>query len=198
MRTTGQALDLSDAKKMEPKEAAKLYEHPANQLIAQVQAEHMKALEGSIQRIEKAVLACTREIPLYEKLLTIPGIGRILGMTITMEVGDIKRFKTDGDFASYCRLVDAKRLSNGKSKGDNNQKCGNKYLAWAFVEASNFARRYDEHCQRWYDRKAAKTSKVIATKALGCKLSKAAWHVMAEETDYDPQRMFPELATKKK
>jgi transposase len=196
-RTHGQKLDLSQAKKMEPQEAAKLYEHPANQLIAQVQAEHMQALAKSIRRIEEGVLASAREIPLYEKLLTIPGIGRILGMTITMEVGEVKRFKTDGDFASYCRMVDAKRLSNGKCKADNNQKCGNKYLAWAFVEAANYARRFDEHCRRWYDRKAAKTSNVIATKALGCKLAKAAWHVMARKCDYDPSRMFPELAPTK-
>jgi transposase len=197
-RTTGQALDLSDAKRMEPKEAPKLYEHPANQLIAQVQAEHIQALEKSVQRIEKAVLSCAREIPLYGKLLTIPGIGKILGMTITMEVGDIKRFKTDGDFASYCRTVDAKRLSNGKTKSDNNQKCGNKYLSWAFVEAANFAKRYDENCRRWFDRKKSKTSTVIATKALACKLAKAAWHMMAHQVDYDPARMFPELASRKK
>ena len=195
-RTTGQRLDLADAKKMEPKEAPKLYEHPANQLIAQVQAEHIQALNKSISRIEKGVLASAREIPLYEKLLTIPGIGRILGMTITMEVGDIERFKSDGDFASYCRMVDAKRLSNGKCKADNNQKCGNKYLAWAFVEAANYARRFDENCRRWYDRKAAKTNKIIATKALGCKLATAARHVMAGHGDYDEKRMFPELAAK--
>ena len=196
-RTTGQALSLSEAKSLEPKEASKLYEHPANQLIAQVQAEHIGALDKSIARLEKAVLACAREIPIYEKLLSLPGVGRILGMTITMEVGDVQRFKSDGDFASYCRMVDAKRLSNGKCKADNNQKCGNKYLAWAFVEAANFARRYDENCRRWYDRKAAKTSKVIATKALGCKLAKAAWHVMSQHADYDQSRMFPELAVKK-
>lgn len=193
-RTTGQPLDLADVKKMEPKEAPKLYEHPANQLIAQVQAEHIQALDKSIARIEKAVRECAQEIPMYEKLLTIPGIGRILGMTITMEVGDIKRFKTDGDFASYCRMVDARRLSNGKRKAENNQKCGNKYLAWAFVEAANFSRRYDENCRKWHDRKAAKTSKVVATKALGCKLAKAAWHVMAQGSNYDEKRMFPELA----
>ncbi len=196
-RTIGQPLNLSDAKKLEPKEAAKLYEHPANQLIAQVQAEHMRALEKSVQRIETAVLNCARELPMYEKLQTLPGIGRILGMTITMEVGDIKRFKTDGDFASYCRTVDAQRLSNGKPKGDNNQKCGNQYLAWAFIEAANFARRYDEHCRRWFDRKKARTNAVLATKALACKLAKAAWHVMAQQVDYDPARMFPELAAKK-
>jgi transposase len=194
-RTTGKALDLAEAKKMDPREAPKLYRHPANQLIAQVQAEHIQALDKSIHRLEKAVLACAREIPMYEKLLTIPGIGKILAMTITMEVGDITRFKTDGDFASYCRMVDARRLSNGKCKAENNQKCGSPYLSWAFVEASNFARRHNEHCRRWYDRKAAKTSKVLATKALGCKLSKAAWHVMAGQCDYDEKRMFPELAT---
>jgi transposase len=195
-RTTGQRLDLSEVKQLEPKHAPELYEHPANQLIAQVQAEHIQALEKSIKRLEKAVLDCALEIPLYEWLVTIPGIGRILGMTITMEVGDIRRFKTDGDFASYCRLVDARRLSNGKAKADNNGKCGNKYLVWAFVEEANFARRYNEHCRRWYDRKAAKTNKVIATKALACKLAKAAWHVMAQKCAYDEQRMFPELATK--
>ena len=195
-RTTGQTLTLKEAKTLEAKEAAQLYEHPANQLIAQVQTEHIRALDQSIRRLEKAVLACAREIPLYEKLLTIPGIGRVLGMTITMEVGAVKRFQSDGDFASYCRMVDAKRLSNGKCKGQNNQKCGNKYLSWAFVEASNFARRYDESCRRWYDRKAAKTSKVLATKALGCKLAKAAWHIMSKQCDYDPKRMFAELAMK--
>ena len=110
----------------------------------------------------------------------------------------INRFKTPGDFASYCRTVDSRRMSNGKKKGDNNQKCGNKYLAWAFVEAANFAKRYDEHCRKWIDRKAAKTSTVIATKALACKLAKAAWHVMSQSTDYDSKRMFPELATKTK
>jgi transposase len=197
-RTHGDRLDLSDAKKMEPKEAPKLYTHPANQLIARVQAEHIQALDQSVCRIEKAVLGCARELPMYEKLLTLPGIGRILGMTITMEVGDIKRFQSDGDFASYCRLVDAKRLSNGKCKADNNQKCGNKYLAWAFVEAAHFARRYDEQCRRWYDRKAARTSNIIATKALGCKLAKAAWHVMSRQTDYDAKRMFPGLALMKR
>jgi transposase len=196
-RTTGQQLALSDAKKMEPAEAAKLYTHPAHQLIAQEQTKQIESLNESISKIEKAVLGCAREIPLYARLNTLPGIGRILSMTITMEVGEISRFQTDGDFASYCRTVDARRLSNNKQKGENNQKCGNKYLSWAFVEAANFARRFDENCRRWYDRKAAKTSKVIATKALACKLAKAAWYVMAGECDYDEKRMFPELAMKK-
>jgi hypothetical protein len=42
------------------------------------------------------------------------------------------------------------------------------------------------------DRKAARTNTVIATKALACKLAKAAWHLMAEKTDYDEKRIFPQ------
>lgn len=195
-RTTGQEMPLKDLKAMEPREAVKLYTHPANQLIAKIQLEQIQSLDESIGVIEKAVLACAREIPMYAKLETLPGVGKILAMTITMEVGDVARFKTDGDFASYCRAVDSRRMSNGKQKGENNPKCGNRYLSWAFVEAANFAKRYDPNSRRWYDRKKAKTSSTIATKALACKLAKAAWHVMTKGTNFDPVRMFPELASK--
>lgn len=196
-RTTGQELTLGELKALKITEARKLYAHPANQLIAGMQIEHIEQLSASIEQIEKAVLGSARELPYYARLATLPGVGRILGMTITMEVGDVKRFAGAGNFASYCRTVAAERFSNEKKKGENNAKCGNKYLAWAFVEAANFARRYDAQCRQWYDRKMAKTSKVIATKALACKLAKAAWHVMAAGVDYDPQRVFgPSASTR--
>jgi transposase len=194
-RTTGQEMTLRDLKDLEIKEAQQLYDHPANQLIAGMQIKHMEQLTESIEKIEKAVLADARDLPSYAKLTTLPGVGKILGMTMTMEVGDIQRFADSGHFASYCPTVAAERSSNRKKKGENNSKCGNKYLAWAFVEAANFARRFDDQCRKWYDRKAAKTSNVIATKALACKLAKAAWHLMVQESDYDSKRMFGQSAT---
>ena len=196
-RTTGQEMTLSRLKELEIKEAQDLYDHPANQLIAGMQIKHIEQLTESIEKVEKVVLDCARELPFYSKLTTLPGVGKILGMTITMEVGDIKRFAEPGNFASYCRTVEAKRTSNNKKKGENNSKCGNKYLAWAFVEGANFARRYDPQCRRWYDRKVAKTSNVIATKALACKLAKAAWYLMAEGTEYESKRMFGQPAKTK-
>lgn len=193
-RTTGQAMTLNELKNLEVKAAQELYEHPANQLIAGLQIQHIEQLTESIEKIEGAVLGSARALPCYAKLVTLPGIGRILGMTITMEVGDIQRFADAGHFASYCRTVEAQRTSNQKKKGANNSKCGNKYLAWAFVEAANFARRYDEQCRKWFARKVAKTSNVIGIKALACKLAKAAWYLMAEGTHYDPARMFGQPA----
>jgi transposase len=194
-RTTGREMTLSQLKELEIKQAQGLYTHSANQMIAGMQVKHIEQLTESIEKIEKVVKASARELPSYSKLMTLPGIGIILGMTIAMEVGDIKRFAGPGKFASYCRTVEAQRTSNSKKKGQNNSKCGNKYLAWAFVEGANFARRYDEQCRKWYDRKAAKTSKVIATKALACKLAKAAWYLMVQDTDYDGKRMFGQPAT---
>jgi transposase len=194
-RTTGQEMTLGELKGLEIEEARELYKHPANQLIAGMQIQQIEQLTESIEKLENVVLASARELPYYPQLATLPGVGKILGMTITMEVGDIKRFVGPGNFASYCRTVEAKRISNSKKKGENNSKCGNKYLAWAFVEAANFARRYDEQCRKWFDKKAAKTSNIIATKALACKLAKAAWYLMAEGTAYDPKRMFGQPAT---
>jgi len=49
---------------------------------------------------------------------------------------------------------------------------------------------HDTHCRRWYDAKAGRTNKVLATKALACKLDKAAWRVMARNPAYDEKRMF--------
>jgi transposase len=189
-RTTGADMPLKRLKQLSVEESRDLYDHPANQLIAQVQQEHVEQLTKSIEKIEQVVLKCARQLPCYKKLITIPGIGVILAMTITMEVGEIGRFKSAGDFASYCRAVDSKRTSNDKNKGDNNGKCGNKYLAWAFVEAANFARRFDDRSRQWFDGKAARTKQVIATKALACKLAKAAWHIMTDNVDYDPKRVF--------
>src|SRR5438445_945389 len=155
-----------------------------------MQMQHGRRLTESIEKIEQVVLNSARELPSYGKLTSLPGVGKILGMTITMEVGEIKRFASPGEFASYCRTVEAKRTSNQKKKGANNSKCGNKYLAWAFVEAANFARRSSPDCLAWFNRKMAKTSNVIATKALACKLAKAAVYLMAEGTEYEPKRMF--------
>lgn len=193
-RTTGQTLALSRLKALKAEEAKSLYEDPANQVIASLYHQHITALNKSIKQIEKEVLVGAERLGYLPQLRTLPGIGVVLGLTITMEVGAIERFQTPGEFASYCRTVDSQALSNGRKKGDQNQKCGNRYLAWAFVEAANFAKRYDEKCRRWFDRKAAKTNTILATKALACKLAKAAWHIMSTKTDYDEKRMFPQLA----
>jgi transposase len=190
-RMTGQDLGTGRIKALKPQDAEKLFGHPADQLITRLDLALMEQLGRSIQQIEAAILAGVKGTPNYQVLQTMPGVGKILGLTIALETVDPKRFASPGDDASYCRCVDSRRMSNGKKKGENNGKCGNKYLAWAFVEAAQFARRHDDRCRKFHDRKSAQVNQIVATKALACKLAKAAWHMMSRNTPYDAGRIFP-------
>jgi transposase len=99
----------------------------------------MQCLEAQIRKLEKVVKGQVQLDPTFEPLQSGSGIGDILGVTIMLETGEISRFASVGDFASYCRCVGRERLSHGKRKGQGSRKNGNKYLAWALVEAANFA-----------------------------------------------------------
>ena len=123
-------------------------------------------------------------------LQTVPGIGKILSLTIMLETGPIDRFPKVGHYVSYCRKVPVTWTSNSKAKGKGNKKNGNKYLAWAYSEAAEFARRYDPYARVYYNRKAAKTNFMVAHSALAHKLSRAAYYVMRDQVPFDHKKLF--------
>jgi transposase len=150
----------------------------------------IRALTTQINRIEARLRKCVHPRPEFKLLTTAPGIGEILAPTIALETGAIERFATVGDFASYARCVDSKRISNNKKKGEGNVKNGNRYLAWAFVEAAHFARRFCPQAKRFYERKKARTNTIVATKALAHKLARACYHMLKDGTAFDVKRCF--------
>lgn len=147
-------------------------------------------LSAQIERLEQRLQEKMGERPEYALLTSVPGIGQVLATTIVLETGPIERFAAAGNFASYARCVDSTRLSNGKRKGEGNSKNGNKYLAWAFVEAAHFAVRYCAPAKRFYERKKAKTNNVVAIKALAHKLARASFHILKEHHPFDVTRCF--------
>lgn len=126
----------------------------------------------------------------YDVLTSVPGIGRILAMLIMLETGAIERFARVGNYASYARCVDSVHESNGKKKGEGNVRNGNKYLAWAFVEAANHARRWCPQAKRFFERKKARTNSIVATKALAHKLARACYHMLKTGQRFDVKRCF--------
>ena len=141
------------------------------------------------RQIEAAVIGFVKPSDAFADVQSVPGIGVALGMTILLESGEFSRFPNAGCYASYCRTVKSTRTSNGKKKGENNQRNGNPYLAWAFIEAASFAPRFYPEIQSWYDRKKKQRNSIVAKKALASKLSKAVWHVMNGE-DFDMEKLF--------
>lgn len=150
----------------------------------------LQCLEEQIAQLEDVVLAQLKLHEGFRSLLTVSGIGQILGMTIMLETGAISRFATVGDFASYCRCVSSQKLSNGKRKGQGNTKNGNKYLAWAFVEAAHVAVRYNAQIKRFYQRKRAKTNRVVAIKAVAHKLARACYDMLRDQGPFEVDKAF--------
>jgi transposase len=153
-------------------------------LSAQANLNIIDFLIQQIKALEKAIKKKVKLDKAFEQLMTVPGIGFILAMTIMLEVGDISRFAKVGNFASYCRCVSSQRISAGKSKGSGNRKNGNRYLSWAFVEAAQLGRRYSQRFGRYYDRKAAQTNTIVATKALSNKLARICYYIMRDQVPF--------------
>jgi transposase len=147
-------------------------------------------LEAQIVDLERIVRERVKLRPAFRLLKTIPGVGDILGLTIMLETGEISRFPSVGDFSSYCRCVDSQKLSNGKKKGTGNVKNGNRYLAWAFVEAANHAVRHASQIQRFHQRKKARTKGVVAIKAVAHKLARAAFHILRDQVPFNMNKAF--------
>ena len=159
-------------------------------LAGMVSKKSIDALTMQIKAIEVAVEKRMDIRRPYDLLLSLPGVGRVLALTIMMETGPIERFREVGNYVSYCRKVPAARFSNEKKKGTTNRKNGNKYLAWAYGEAAEHARLFDPEARSYYARKLKKTNAPIAHSALAHKLARAAYYMMRDGVPFMPERAF--------
>ena len=150
----------------------------------------MQSADEQVQILEQTVTGRVKLREEFRFLKTVPGIGQILALTIMLETGDIRRFASVGNFASYCRCVGSQKISNGKKKGKGNTKNGNKYLSWAFVEAANFAIRFNPKIRSFYQRKKAKTHGVVALKAVAHKLCRACYYIMRDRVAFNMTKAF--------
>jgi transposase len=189
-RHTGQCLSANAFRQLTGKAIEAALPDPIVRLSVLTQIKIWQGIEEQVRQVEKWVIAsaaCRCELT---ALRSIPGIGAILSTTIALETGDVTRFAEVGDYASYCRMVQSERLSNGRKKGVGNRKSGNKYLAWAYIEAANFAVRFSPEIKGWYARKCGKRHKIIALKAVAHKLARASFYLMRDGGRFDAQRAF--------
>jgi transposase len=159
-------------------------------LAGTVSKESIDFLTLQIKKIETVVGDRIELRPPYAKLQSVFGIGKILALTIMLETGPVSRFAKVGNYVSYCRKVSSKWLSNDKVKGKGNKKSGNKYLAWAYSEAAEHARRSYTQARTYYNRKMQKTNFMAAHNALAHKLARAAYYVMRDNVVFMPEKLF--------
>jgi len=190
-RNLGSRLKSTDVKILTTDRVTPLFQGNEDLALAgKVSKEAIDFITKQIKAIETTI---GRRIHLsnpYDRLLSMPGVGKILAFTIQLETGSIDRFQKVGNYVSYCRKVPSGRFSNDKKKGNGNRKNGNKYLAWAFSEASDHARLFDAESRKYYQRKLQKTNAPIAHNALAHKLARAAYYIMRDGVIFMPDKAF--------
>jgi transposase len=188
-RCSGQRVSTNKIKQFDVEDLQQLLKEEHVVLSAQANLDSISFFAQQIRQLEKVIKNKIKVKKEFQYLMTVPGIGNILAMTIMLEVGDINRFAKVGNFASYSRCVSSQRLSDGKSKGSGNRKNGNRYLSWAFIEAAHLSRRYNERFKSYYNRKIAQANTSLATKALSNKLARICYYIMKNQIPFK-EEMF--------
>jgi transposase len=189
-RNTGTSMSANRVKVLDGQHVDELVSDGDLALAVKANLSVMQSADEQVEILERTITERVKLRPEFCFLKSVPGIGQILALTIMLETGDIRRFPRVGNYASYCRCVGSRKLSNGKRKGSGNTKNGNKYLAWAFVEAANFAVRYQPRIRRFYQRKKAKSHGVLAIKAVAHKLCRACYYIMKDRVAFDLNKAF--------
>ena len=189
VRQTGERLSANQIKALDNDAIADKLTDPIR-LGGQITHLARRWHEHAIALLEDEVLKHLQPRQEYQLLNSIPGVGKILASTIVLETGAIERFPGPGQYASYARCVNTAKVSNGKLKGRGNKRNGNKYLAWAFMEAAHYAAIWSPEIKRFYQKRQAKRHILVAKKTVANKLAKASYHMLKRQEPFNVTRAF--------
>jgi len=144
--------------------------------------------------------------PDIQRLLWIPGIGKINAFTIWTEVDGIARFPTEGQFLSYSRVVPGADNSGGRTRHRSGSKAGNRYLKLAFSHASVRAIQYYPIIKAFYQKQRRRKPVIVARAIVAAELARIVYQVLTKQEDFNgrfrgvplqrtKRRQWPRLAT---
>ena len=145
-----------------------------------------QTISEQIHTLERAVQGALLETPAIERLLWIPGVGRIVAFTLALEVDDIQRFPTVRHFWSYCRLVPGANDSGGRHRHKVSHD-GNRYLKLAFSHAAIRAVQYFPEVRQWFQRWKRKKPIRVARALVAKELAKSVYVVLHQGVECDHQ-----------
>jgi transposase len=126
----------------------------------------------------------------YQLLQTIPGIGKVLALVLLYEMHEARRFASEREFVSYCRLVRPSHESAGKVRTGKNHKIGNAYLRWAFGEAACLMLRELPAAESFAARMEKKHGKAKAISILAARIARTAWLMLKRKDAFDTEKFF--------
>ena len=141
-------------------------------------------LDAQIRRLDAELLARWGQDPRVQRLTTIPGVGPFIAIVLILELGDITRFATAKQVASYVGLTPRVRSSAGRVRAGHISKEGNRLLRWVLVLAATQASRRPGPLRTWFHAVKKRRGKKVARVALARRLAEIVFHVWKHECDY--------------
>lgn len=143
--------------------------------------DHLDAQISELEHFLRPVLIPNDDM---QRMLWIPGLGKVTAFSVYLEIDGIERFGTDKHFFSYCRLVPGAKNSNRSLRHRSGSKDGNKYLKIAFTDAAVHAIRFYPEYQRLYAKIRRRSNEAIARTVVAKELARIVYHVLRDKTDY--------------
>jgi len=146
-------------------------------------------LEAEIADSESELQRLGADHPYLPLLLSVPGIGWVLGYTIAAEIGEISRFPSPPKLVSYSGLCPRVYQSGDRDRRGPLTKTGPKYLRWALVEATTHACKhpaYRDRYQRTKQRLGKQRGPKVAQIELARDLATAIWHMLTRNQPFAP------------
>ena len=118
-------------------------------------------------------------------LMSVKGVGKTIALTIMLEIGDLERFPTVGQFASYARLVRGSFVSANKKYKSKGKKIGNPYLKRVLSEAAMLVCGFNEDIDRWRKKRERRYGRGKSYAILAHKLGRAFYHMLKQGKAFD-------------
>ncbi|MDZ7693607.1 MAG: IS110 family transposase [Balneolaceae bacterium] len=157
---------------------------PAAGLQAQLLLEQISQLQQHIHRIEEEI---EKQVPFEasaERLMEVPGLGKVGAWTILAEIGDIRRFPSAKQFVSYCRLVPGATDSGGSHRHKSGNKDGNTYLRAAFGQAAVSAYTHYKVVKKFYRKITRRSGRPVARAVVAKEPTKGVWYMLTRNEQY--------------
>ena len=169
------------------------FAHPHLTTILRAYWQSFEALSRSIRELERKLAQREREDPRAARLQTIPKVGPIAALTFLAAVDDVHRFGSSRKLVGYSGLAPTVRQSGERTQYGSISRQGRSELRAVWVQIAHLVAA-DRHpatrpLRRWFNRVARRRGKKTATVALARRLLVIAYHVLRDETEYDPAKV---------
>lgn len=161
----------------------------SGKILCETLLEELKDLDKRIESIEDKLDIIHKSHEASQRLVQIPGVGKITSTAILAAVGDPKTFKNGRTFAAWIGLVPKQHSSGGKEKLLGISKRGDVYLRTLLIHGARSSIRFLDRQQpsqskEWLQKLIERRGKNRAIVALANKNARRIWALLAKKEEY--------------